>query len=237
LNKIEKNRYLLVCRAGDNSLHKSWIEPKDYKNFDLLIDYYGDKPDLFVNDGDFYYQNKGPRWPGHYNLLNNLGDFFFKYDAVCFIADDIYTNACTISKMFDLFSAHDLWLAQPALTRDSFFSHYITLENPLYILRYTNFVEIMVPIFSSYALKMCWETFGKVKSGWGLDFLWPILLDNPTNKISVLDSVSVKHTRPVKKGNLYKSLNVSPFEELKKILKEYNLKNEKIEYGGIQRLH
>lgn len=237
MGKIGNNRYLLVCRAGDNSLHKSWIEPKEFKNFDLLIDYYGDEPDFYRNDGDYFYQNKGPRWPGHYNLIESLGGFFFQYDAVCFIADDIDTNASTISNMFDLFSAYDLWLAQPALTKDSYFSHWITLENSSYILRYTNFVEIMVPIFSPYALKVCWETFRKVESGWGLDFLWPYLLDRPKNKIAVLDSTPVKHTRPIKAGNLYKNLNTSPNEELEKILKDYQLKYEFNEYGGIQKLH
>eukprot|EP00741_Cyanophora_paradoxa_P003083 tig00000663_g2992.t1 len=45
--------------------------------------------------------------------------------------------------------AHNIQLAQPALTRDSFITHPITLaqQHPNYTGRWTDFVEIMVPVF------------------------------------------------------------------------------------------
>ena len=37
-------RNLIIVRAGAKSLHHGWIQPKDERNFDLLVAYYEDPP-------------------------------------------------------------------------------------------------------------------------------------------------------------------------------------------------
>lgn len=198
-------RYLVIARVGDESLHKQWLYPHSFKNFDLYISYYGNMPGRFKQDCEFYSETKGPRWPIYKKIIDELGERIYEYDAVWFPADDISTDAYTINQMFHIFKRLQLWLAQPALTKDSYRSWNITVRNEDYIVRYTHFVEIMVPIFSPSALRTCIPTFDSSYSGWGIDFLWPKLLGYPDNKIAVIDAVPVRHTRPVGKGDLVRT--------------------------------
>jgi hypothetical protein len=136
-------------------------------------------------------------------------------------------------------------LAQPALMPDSFYLWPVTVKHFKYNLRYTKFVETMVPIFSPEALRICLSTFNKNISGWGLDFIWPKLLGYPKKKIAVLDITPVRHTRRHGGGDLYKNIkshykiNVYANNELA-ILDKYGVDNSWVVnhgsiryYGGI----
>lgn len=224
-NKGDK-RFLVMARVGDSSLHKEWLEPSQYKNFDLFLEYYGNGSNDYKNDCEFYSEGKESKWPRLFKIIEAYGEHIFKYDAIWIPDDDISTNCSTINEMFDFFTKNNLSLAQPALTRDSYYSHEITRECSGSILRYTNFVEVMAPIFSREALQICWRPFIKSKSGWGLDSLWPKLLGYPTDKIAIIDQIPVKHTRPVGKGTLYTDIQYSfqtATEELKRICMEYGV--------------
>ncbi|WP_233081200.1 hypothetical protein [Rheinheimera soli] len=63
----------------------------------------------------------------------------------------------------------------------------------------------------------------KVLQGWGLDNLWPLLLDNSNKrKIAVLDAVTVVHTRPLG-GELYKkNPELSPERDVEKLIQQYS---------------
>lgn len=232
---MSKNKFLIVSRAGDTSLHKEWLVPNIERNFDLFLDYYGDQPNMFKEDATYYTASKSIKYNSLFALIENYKSIIFDYKAVWFPDDDLSTNCVNINKMFDLFSSYDLLLAQPALTKDSYFSHPITLRRETTKLRYTNFVEVMAPIFSIEALKMCYLTFPKSVSGWGLDFTWPKILDNPTDKIAILDETPIKHTRPIGVSGWYKSLNISPYQEMYMLAAEYDIKFPYIfnEYGSV----
>lgn len=218
-----KNRFLVMARVSDRSLHKEWLKPKKYKNFDFFLEYYGDGSNDFRSDADFYTKGKETKWPRLYKVMKEYGEEIFKYDAIWIPDDDISTDCHEINKMFELFMKYQLSLAQPALTTDSYYSHKITLVKKKYKLRYTNFVEVMIPLFSSEALRLCWETFEKSPSGWGLDSIWPVILGGPNQKIAIIDQYPMKHTRPVGSGTLYKDIENSPYADLKQLCKEYNL--------------
>lgn len=216
-------RFLVMARVGDSSLHKEWLPQSTDRNFDLFLEYYGDGSNDYRNDCDFYSEAKETKWPRLYQVMEEWGDCILEYDAIWIPDDDISVDCKTINEMFDLFMDYDLALAQPALTWDSYYSHDITLKVKGNILRYTNFVEVMVPIFSSEALELLWETFYESESGWGLDSIWPKLLGYSKDSIAIIDKVAVKHTRKVKSGSLYNVINRSPYEELEQICKEYNV--------------
>lgn len=220
---LSKNRYLVFCRASDQSLHNEWINDKANKNFDLFIEYYGIEDKKYMEECDYYshYPAK-TKFPRLFELIQKGDVNFFDYDAIWFGEDDIQTTTNNINSMFKIFTDHNLWLAQPALTKESFIAHSITQERPGSILRYTNFVEVMVPIFSPFALEKCLETFSKSASGWGLDFVWPKILGYPTDKIAIIDAAPVTHTREGWKGDLYKFLPINPRDELNKLLNEYD---------------
>ncbi|HEX2577375.1 MAG TPA: hypothetical protein VHK88_13555, partial [Aquihabitans sp.] len=88
-------------------------------------------------------------------------------------------------------------LFAPALDAESYFAHYITMHNPRFFGRFVGFVEIMIPGFSRPALERLLPTLGESETGWGwgLDSVWPKLLDY-TN-VAIIDGVTVSHTRPV----------------------------------------
>lgn len=206
----KKNRYLVVARVGDSSLHHQWLTPSQYKNFDLYLEYYGDQNGRYKEDCDYYSQGKATKWPRLYQLIKTEAPRIFQYDAIWLPDDDVSINCEQIERMFDLFLQHNLMLAQPGLTLDSHLNHIITLRKPQYVMRYTNFVECMAPVFSSQALQICWQTFNKSRTGWGLDYIWPKLLGDPSDKIAIMDAIPMKHTRKSGHGTLYSDTGLSP---------------------------
>ncbi|WP_166243648.1 DUF707 domain-containing protein [Paenibacillus turpanensis] len=217
-------RFLVVSRVGDNSLHRQWIKPASYKNYDLYLEYYGEMPEQYKGESEFYgWEKKGTKWPRMHQIISQMGEAIFEYDAVWFADDDLSTNAYAIQTMFQVFMDNELKLAQPALTQDSYFSHLIAIENENFVLRYTNFVEVMAPIFSREALRECWHSFVKSQSGYGLDYAWPQILQCEKHEIGIIDAAPVKHTRSIGKGDIYKQLTVSPQDEAARLSKEYNV--------------
>jgi hypothetical protein len=84
------------------------------------------------------------------------------------------------------------------LTWDSYFSHAITIRNPLFTLRYTNFVEMMCPFFTLKRLAEIRPIFD-LGIELGVDQLWCACGDSCHQSCAVIDDVSVKHTRKVGK--------------------------------------
>ncbi len=219
-NHLGNKRFLIVSCIGDNSLHKHWIDNAELRNFDLFLSYYGDEKNKFENDCDYFIKQKGLKWNCIHKIVKKYLNIFCSYDAVWFPDDDIITNTENINKMFDAFTQHNLSLAQPALTHDSYYVHAITIQSTGFLIRYTNFVEVMAPIFSRKTLLECVESFGKSESGWFLDSAWYSLVKDK-DRIGIIDATPVKHTRPVLGGNLYKNLANSPFKDFYTLNKYY----------------
>jgi hypothetical protein len=191
---LAKKKNLVFSSVGDNSKHGLfWLSEKDKRQFDLFLIYFGDNPNRYSTDADYYVQRKGSKWTNFYWACNNYADVISCYDAVFVVDDDIEISTSSINDMFSLFHRYQLWLAQPVFTRDSHIHWGITKEDRFARLRYVNFVEVGVVIFSKYALQKCKETFQESTSGAGLDFLWPFLLGYPRDKIALIDSIPCRH--------------------------------------------
>ncbi|MBD0381587.1 DUF707 domain-containing protein [Paenibacillus sedimenti] len=214
-------RFLVIGRVGDTSLHQEWLQPAKYKNFDLCLSYFGSTPGRYAKECDFYHEIPGLKWPTVKDTIAAFGDGIYHYDAIWMPDDDISANAYDINRMFKIFMEQGLELAQPALTPDSYFGHGITVQNPNYFLRYSHFIEPMVPLYSRETFQKLLPTFEKSESGWGLDFVWPKLLGFPYKKLAVIDDVTVKHTRRVGGGELYKNISGSQWDHLKRVTEEY----------------
>jgi len=222
-HKGSDHNNLVILRAGDQSLHRKWLYPAEYKNFDLAISYFGDSKGLYHDECDFYEQVKGPKFLPLYDLIMNNISYILQYDAIWLPEDDLDCDVKTINEMFRIFHEKKLWLAQPSLTTNSYYSHKITVKKQGRFLRYTNFVEIMAPIFTKQALLQCVSTFNKTQSGWGLELAWTKILGDPTDKIAILDAVSIRHTRKVGSGTLYKVISANPSAEWISMAKEYHV--------------
>ena len=203
----QKRTNLVVVRLGDDfSLHREWLEnQKNNRSWDLMISYYGKNPEnVDLQESEYFDHRTGQKWPAIGEIYRE--GFFQDYSMVWFPDNDIKTTCENINLMFALHKIFDLELSQPALTENSYISHDITRVCSDSVLRYTNFVEIMVPLFSKNALEKCAESFSAPGMAWGLDYVWPKLLDNPLRKIAILDCLAVCHTRP--QGNGY-DMNVA----------------------------
>ncbi len=136
-----------------------------------------------------------------------------KYDYFWFPDDDIAANAADINRLIDLGRRHGLALFQPALDDQSYYSHLITLRHPSFAVRFTNFIEIMVPVLSRDLLKLALPTIAEMRSGFGLDFVWPEMaarMGPPGQpRVAIIDSVTVRHTRPVG-GGLHAFIKSTP---------------------------
>ena len=133
---------------------------------------------------------------GHREVLNRW-DGWREYDYVWLPDDDIFTDQETITRMFGVADALGLELFAPALHETSYFAHFITMANRRFFGRWVGFVEIMVPAFSTRALELALPTLDLTETGWGwgLDSVWPKLLDY--ENVAIIDGTPVIHTRPV----------------------------------------
>lgn len=199
-----QRRFLVMARVGNASLHRRWISGEG-RRFDLFLSCYGDRPQEYAADAEYLREMKSTKWPAWNAHILEERALVASYDAVWFPDDDLLIDTAGINRMFDLFMAFELAMAQPALSLDSYYSHPILLQDAGHIVRFTNFVEVMGPIFSREALAVLHPTFSQSRTGWGLDYLWPSLLyeRGMGSKIAVIDAVSMIHTRPVGGGDIY----------------------------------
>jgi hypothetical protein len=187
--------YLALFRAGPNSLHPHAVQRLAEQNFDYALSWFGDQPPAHADGAAFVHFVKGAKWPGLEQTLLAHWDQIQKYRYVWLPDDDLLCVPEDVSRMFLICDELQLELAQPALTRDSYASHLITLQHPQFQLRFTNFVEIMAPLLSSDMLSRVFHTLAGRISGYGLDTLWPRFTQ--IGKMAIVDDTPVKHTRPV----------------------------------------
>lgn len=219
---IFKSKFLVISAVGDSSLHKEWISSN--KNFDLALVYYGDQKEKYKKDADYYLESKGYKWHLISEIYEKFEHEFSKYDFIWCPDDDVSASPDTLNQMFSYCESKSLNLAQPSLSSDSFYDMPITLNKFNLEFRYTNVVEQMAPVFSLDVFKKLKSTFLETKSGWGLDWVWPKILEY--KNCGIIDLVQVKHTREPKVGELYskyKKEEVYPPAEKKKLLRRYGI--------------
>lgn len=211
-----------MARAGDNSLHRLWLSGGP-RNFDLFLSCYGKEPARHEGSADFLRVAGSTKWPALHDHVRDEAELVHRYDAVWFPDDDVLMDAPAVSRMFDLFTAFRLDLAQPSLTLDSHFSHSAVLRDPSYLVRYVNFVEVMAPIFSASALRLLHPTFAQSNIGWGLDLLWPQLLAREASggRMGLIDATPMTHTRPVGGGDIYAGRDGVREADIKKLAALY----------------
>jgi hypothetical protein len=224
-----RSRNLVVLRAGDRSLHGAWLAG-GRRDFDVFISYFGRTPGRHADGADYYEMRAGPKWPCIADLVREYAPTIARYECVWFPDDDLATDGDTIDRMFAFFHAFRLSLAQPALTRDSYCTWRTLLQDPQCHLRFNRFVEIMAPMFSREALRVCAPSFAESPSGWGLDWLWPKLCQQAgLDRMAVIDATPVRHTRPCG-GELYaRHPEMDPREDARRILRKYGLHDARAE--------
>lgn len=188
-------RFLVIVRAGEKSLHRQWLDGAA-RNWDLVVSWYGSEPYVAVGD-ERILNAKGWKWDVLAAQFAAHPELIEKYDYIWIPDDDIETDATSINRMFELAATHQLALCQPALTSNSYFAHLHTLESPSFTLRYTNFVEVMVPCMSRQGLQRVLPYLEQSPTGYGLDNVWARLEDDNWRRSAIIDETPMRHTRPI----------------------------------------
>jgi len=194
--EVGRRQNLVVVRAGKNSLHPLWLSGAQARSWDLIVSCY-DAQAAFDHGPDVrVVLRPGGKWDGLHAVLAQAGALD-GYDYILLPDDDLDMTAADIEAIFAAMARHDLDVAQPALSWDSYFSHFSVLACPGFSLRYVNFVEIMAPCLRRDVLEKILPEFAHTMSGFGLDYVWCRLSEDPRRRAAILDSIPIRHTRPI----------------------------------------
>ncbi|ESZ19170.1 MULTISPECIES: DUF707 domain-containing protein [unclassified Mesorhizobium] len=185
----------MIVRAGRGSLHAGWAQRTGEAEFDLLVAAYQAGAPGGAEGFNIFLP--GRKIAGYHSLFEDYPEILTQYEYIALIDDDIETTAHELNRLFGIGRQYNLDLFQPALAWDSHFSYAATLTNRKhYVLRYTNTVEMMCPVFSAKYLAAARSLFG-LGYETGIDLLWTRLTDSPWLRYAIVDDVVVRHTRPV----------------------------------------
>lgn len=210
--------------VGKDSLHRQLL--KGDADFDLHLLIYDGSYNKFCNDSDFVACDAGYKMDMIYRYLHRHPELFEKYEYFFLLDDDIVISTEDVNRLFSMMREYQLKIAQPSLVM-SYYTYQHTAFHPFYILRYTNFVEMMMPCFSRDALKAVLPTFEQKIRWCGIEMHWPVLVGSNHKDMAIVDAVSAKHTRPVQSWNSLSQLQQENY------LKKHNLSWSIEMYGGL----
>ena len=237
------NKNLVIVRAGTQSLHpKYFYDSHDLATWDRMVLTYSEPSELDLNNSEFVVKGGLSKWTDLTCLLDI--DFFnaMGYDYVMLADEDVIpSNSNTINILFQLAKKYGFEICQPALTHNSYFAWLITLHSPAFHVRFTNFVECMVPVFSLNSLKIMREELSMAVSGYGLDVVFSELFDLTKNPLGIIDDATFCHTKPIDPngGSFYlylKDNGVDPLLELNQFMSRFKLsRKDFITLGGVSK--
>lgn len=170
--------------------------------------------------------HKGGKWDGIYAFFESNPDLLETYDFFWLVDDDIQATARQVEGLFAYMEESRLEIAQPSLTLDSYHAHRLTLQCPVFSHRNTNFVELMMPVFSKTVMKQALPYFKNTRSGLGLDWLWNGFAENPKESIAIIDAIAMPHKRPRNQHlrSRMEKEGISAQEELQNAVRDWGLK-------------
>lgn len=197
--KTESNRFLVISRIGQQSLHREWCGPASERRFDVLLSAY----DSAVTDprqpGTLFEYRPGAKVAGYGEIMRDHADLIARYDYVSLFDDDLSISTHDLQRLFDIVAQHQLKIAQPALSHDSYFTFAALLKNPSFRLRYVNYIEMMCPIFRADVLTAIQPLYALGFES-GIDLIWCNLVSTSLQDFAVIDEITVRHTRPIGKS-------------------------------------
>jgi hypothetical protein len=187
----DRRRYLVFTSAGEQSCLRDWLHPT--RTFDLWVTYFGVGDHPYLQYADYGNRRTGAKFPNLHYVYRTWPELMQQYDAVLVIDDDIRITGTQIDTLFALREQHDFWIMQPALDYRGKISHKVTGWQPGFWLRYTNFVELNVPLFRREVLERFLSEYDPCIVGYGIDWWYAWLLDRSgaiaERRMAVIDAV------------------------------------------------
>lgn len=229
-------RCLVIATVAEDGFY-NWMRPSEV--FDLIQVNFN--PEGFPAVGNIPYE---PGWYHEdigfkhhiYKRLIEGKNLLDQYDWIWMPDYDVDIKKSEIDRMFSIAQEYNLNICQPSLTHDSYRSFDIVLNDPTKFMRYTNYVEIMCPLFKTEALKKVLWTFTTTYSGWAQDFLWARELNY--ERLAIIDDIQVKHVKPVESQNWKLPNGLNADQELEMAIKLFGLERDLFwpkAIGGIDR--
>lgn len=215
---------LIISAVGDDSLHTEWISGA--ADFELCLIYYGmndEVASVYAQQSAYFHRARGMKYHLLNDWINTHQKIIQQYSYIWLPDNDVSISTANINALFQLAATYQLQLSQPAMT--GFISHPFTQPQPGSFMRYTNFVEVLAPLMHIDVLFKLKESFCINYSGWGYDYLWPYLLGYPENRIAIIDSITMQHTKPI--GADYSRFPKHPKKEMKDIFRQYKKQLQK----------
>ena len=226
---------LLISPLGNDSLCHTWVSEKS--NFDSIFLCYEnlskENKIKYLNLTPHIYKGKGPKFQLIKAFIESNKELINKYKFIWLPDDDVSISVEDINTLYKTANDFNLEIAQPSM--DGYVSHNITRPVEGNILRYTNFVEVLAPLFSLKSLLKLYHSFNFNYSSFGYDFYWPFSLGYPKNKMAILDNITMTHTKPVG-GNYDRYIKASgktPGEEMNELLHKFNINPTQKIYSNI----
>ena len=246
-----RDNLVVVC-AGDQSLHQRshchWAHPS--RTYDLATLYYGKdtaKQKEYQTDSEYFHKDVNPKWTLIRNFFASC-THIHRYAFVAFPDDDLHITPTDWNRLFEIGRQHRLDLFQPSLVNNGpqYIKHTHLVTQPQNVLRFSNFVEIMTPVFSRRALSKASSVLrdAHIKSGWGVDYVLPKAVlphhrynypprhhvNHNTYQVAVVDGVPITHTKPLgdsvqaSKSSFYKTFNINPEAEMRYFMHKYKVR-------------
>ena len=236
----QRRPHLLLVRAGRRSVHRALYPLPAQRSWDLALSCYEEPDAIDLAQADLVTTGAVTKWDAFAQMRFGAPGFGFeRYEYMCLADDDVvFRDAGDIDRLFAIAREHGLSVSQPSLTPESHAFWFITRHHPSWLLRFTNFVECMAPVFSAEAIELLREDLCAAVSGCGLDLIFHKVL-GPDRRLAVIDAVAVTHAAPIDPDNgpfyrFLRSIGVEPMEETTWFLAKYGLAGiDAITLGGI----
>jgi hypothetical protein len=213
---------LLIAAIGEGSKHKNWIAGE--RNFDtIFIVYDKHMAKAFEEDGDLVVVEEGFKFQLIKKVLEE-NDLVDKYENIYMPDDDVEIDTDSINHLFDVMKINGIEIGQPSMEDINCINAHVVNKEGANIV-FTNYIEIMNPVFSKDALSKVIEYFDENQLGFGYETLWNKLYDNPDDKFAVVHSVIATHTRPMRSGknSIHKRVGKSEAKQLQEFMAKFEL--------------
>lgn len=161
--------------------------------WDIALSTYEEVPESLREGAQYLHHSIGGKWSGIFDFFRTYPELLDEYEYIWIPDDDITTRPEDVTRLFERVREHDLELAQPSLSLGCRHYHHITLNNDAFAMRWTNFVELMVPVFHRDLLKTLLPMFEGNWAGLGLDMIWPNFTRDQRSAVGIIDDVVVSH--------------------------------------------
>lgn len=219
-------RNLVFLQAGPSGLQQQWLPDATNRNWDLFVNLYDARAPL-PEQAEYIVAQPGTKASAMWFFVTQFAEIARKYEHILFLDDDITVDGPLVNRLFETCAEHDLDAAQMALSADSNCVWPLFFDQGTNGPRYTNGVEIMMPVLSRRLLFACRDLLKKSVSGFGLDLaIGQRAGEMGTNNVAVLDNVVAEHLKPIDTdgGGLYRYLRdagINPKAELWNFVERY----------------